>query len=78
MTRKKKSPAGLFDIPVQIPCPNCGNDVEVSLGRFQSGALDFICRPCARQFQLTDEKRSEIFIEHGKKLDALRRLLGGT
>lgn len=76
MTRKRKSPIGLFDIPVQVPCPDCGNKAPVPLGRFKEGPLNVICRTCPREFQVSEEERSRLFNEHGKYLDALRRSLG--
>ena len=69
----KKSPIGQFDIPVQVPCPHCGNDVQIALRRVETGVGDIVCRSCAREFQLSEQERSRLLIEHGKKLEALRR-----
>lgn len=77
MTGRKTKAVGLFDVPVEFPCPYCGKGIKVEAARFQVGRLDVVCRPCRREIQLNEEQTSDILGKHTRMLDALRRRYGG-
>lgn len=68
-----KKPVGLFDIPVEIACPDCGNGIQVKLARLQDRANNLICTSCTHHIHLSQEQATRLIDEHGKKLAALRR-----
>ena len=77
MSRKRKSTTGIFGIPIEVTCPYCGNDTKIELGRLQDGSPNFVCRPCRREVQLSEEQASRLLIQHVEKLEALRRFIKG-
>lgn len=72
---KKSKTRTLFDIEIEVPCPQCGNPVKILPSRVDRTPLEAICRPCALQFRVNEEQIRRAMAEHTDKLAALERSL---
>lgn len=69
---KKSKVTGLFDIPPEFPCPECGAKIKIELKQLNTGPKFVECPSCHKKHYITNKMSDEIFSQHSKRIGTLR------